>query len=371
MTMAYDSIRRRAASPTADPADAAVRPRVLWVDYAKGWCIVLVVMMHSALGVGLAVGDTGWLHEIVAFAKPFRMPDFFVISGLFLGRAIDRPWRDFLDKRVVHFAYFYAIWFFIALVLKSAELDIHGPSTFVRAYLWGFLEPFSSMWFIQLLPFFFVGMRLCKHIPAPLLLTMAAGLHIVAACYPEGGAYAMASQLTAVTTVDSFLLFFVYFAAGHLFRERVFAFATAVAQRPGRTIAGLVLWALLEELSVVAGLPEVPGLTLIFGFAGAAAVVTLSALLARTNWLPWLAYCGQHSLVIYLSFFVPMAATRLLLVRTGWVTDVGWMSLIVTVVAIVAPIMLDAITRDTPLAFLYRRPAWARLDASRKKTVGC
>ncbi len=57
--------------------------RVDWVDYAKGICIVMVVMMHSVLGVELAAGQTGFMHALVSFAKPFRMPDFFLISGLF------------------------------------------------------------------------------------------------------------------------------------------------------------------------------------------------------------------------------------------------------------------------------------------------
>ena len=57
--------------------------RVDWVDYAKGICIIMVVMMHSVLGVELAAGETGFMHVLVAFAKPFRMPDFFLISGLF------------------------------------------------------------------------------------------------------------------------------------------------------------------------------------------------------------------------------------------------------------------------------------------------
>src|SRR4051812_19463899 len=65
-------------------------PRVDWVDYAKGFCIVMVVMMHSTLGVEAAAGQTSWMAHLVAFAKPFRMPDFFLISGLFLARVIDR-----------------------------------------------------------------------------------------------------------------------------------------------------------------------------------------------------------------------------------------------------------------------------------------
>src|SRR6266702_8541833 len=64
--------------------------RLDWVDYAKGICIVMVVMMHSVLGVEAASGQTGFMHWLVMFAKPFRMPDFFLISGLFLAVVIDR-----------------------------------------------------------------------------------------------------------------------------------------------------------------------------------------------------------------------------------------------------------------------------------------
>jgi len=78
--------------------------RIDWVDYAKGFCIIMVVMMHSTLGVEQAAGREGWMHAAVAFARPFRMPDFFLISGLFLARVIDRARRDYLDRKVLHFA---------------------------------------------------------------------------------------------------------------------------------------------------------------------------------------------------------------------------------------------------------------------------
>ena len=79
-------------------------PRIDWVDYAKGICIIMVVMMHSVLGVGAAAGQTGFMHLVVEFAKPFRMPDFFLLSGLFLPLVINRDWRTYLDRKVVHFA---------------------------------------------------------------------------------------------------------------------------------------------------------------------------------------------------------------------------------------------------------------------------
>src|SRR5271168_2439708 len=98
------------SGPTRRSAARAAGGRVDWVDYAKGICIVMVVMMHSVLGVEAASGQTGFMHVLVAFAKPFRMPDFFLISGLFLSLVIGRDWRLYLDRKVVHFAYFYVLW---------------------------------------------------------------------------------------------------------------------------------------------------------------------------------------------------------------------------------------------------------------------
>ena len=121
------------------------KSRVDWVDYAKGFCIVMVVMMHSTLGVEQAAGREGWMHAVVAFARPFRMPDFFLISGLFLARVIDRDWRDYLDKKVMHFAYFYVLWVTIQFAFKApmfAEMDWRGVGL---SYLESFIEPFGTL----------------------------------------------------------------------------------------------------------------------------------------------------------------------------------------------------------------------------------
>ncbi len=56
---------------------------------------------------------------VVEFARPFRMPDFFLIAGLFLARRIDAPWRLYLDRKVLHFFYFYALWLTIQFAFKA------------------------------------------------------------------------------------------------------------------------------------------------------------------------------------------------------------------------------------------------------------
>ena len=111
---------------TAFGAPASVPSRVDWVDYAKGICILLVVMFHTVNHYEAAVGDEGWMRWIVDFSKPFRMPDFFLIAGLFLSRTIDRDWRSYLDKKVVHFAYFYVLWLAIQFFFKAPGMVAEG-----------------------------------------------------------------------------------------------------------------------------------------------------------------------------------------------------------------------------------------------------
>ena len=339
-------------------ADAS---RVAWVDYAKGWCIVLVVTMHSTLGVGLAVGETGWLHHVVAFAKPFRMPDFFLVAGLFVSRALDWPWRRFLDRKVLHFAYFYGLWLLIVLVAKAPTLGIAAPGAFVATYLWSWVEPFSTLWFIHLLPLLFLAARLTRAVPSPILLAGAVALHLAAAAAPGGDRYTMASHLTGWTTPDAFALFAVYFLVGVRARAAVFAFAEVAARHQARTLAGLAAWLALHAGAVSLGLSEVAGLSLALGLGGALAVVAASALLARGALLTGLAYVGRHSIAVYLAFVVPMGLARTALLSSGLASDVGWASLAVTTVAIVVPLLLRALVAGTRLGFLFDRPSWARL----------
>src|ERR1044072_9300420 len=155
-------------------------PRIDWVDYAKGICIVMVVMMHSVLGVEAAAGQTGFMHALGAFAKPFRMPDFFLISGLFLSVVIDRDWRIYLDRKVVHFAYFYVLWVTIQFGFKAPSFAADsGWSHVGYLYLESFVEPFGTLWFIYLLPVFFVVTKLPRSAPPLAIFAAAAALEMM------------------------------------------------------------------------------------------------------------------------------------------------------------------------------------------------
>jgi len=320
--------------------------RVAWVDYAKGFCIVFVVMMHSTLGVENAVGHEGWLHTVVAFAKPFRMPDFFLISGLFLAQVIDRYWRTYLDRKVVHFAYFYLLWTAIQFAVKAPMfVHEHGALSTLRLYVESFWEPFGTLWFIYLLPIFFVVAKLARSLRVPVVLVWLAG-----------AALEMAHLHTGSTVIDEFANRFVFFYTGYLAASWVFTLAKAVDEYPEMALAGLVGWGVINGLLAFNGLAELPLVSLALGIAGAAAVVSLSALLAKSDLARPLRYCGRNSIVIYLAFFLPMAASRALLLKGGWIADVGTISALVTIVGVIGSLALFWAVRGTFLRFLFERP---------------
>jgi uncharacterized membrane protein YcfT len=329
---------------TNRPAPAA-DGRVDWVDYAKGICIVMVVMMHSVLGVEAAAGQTGFMHLVVEFAKPFRMPDFFLISGLFLPIVIDRDWRTYLDRKVVHFAYFYALWVTIQFGFKAPYFATEVGWTHVGVmYLESFIEPFGTLWFIYLLPVFFVVIKATRRLPSPAIWGVAALLE-------------MMHVVTGWTVIDEFCARFVYIYSGYLFAGAVFALSDRARSRPVLALAGLVLWALVNGSLVKFGFGEWPLISLALGLAGACAIVTIGTLLARAHWLTALRFCGEHSIVIYLAFFLPMATTRTLLLRAGLIPDVGTISLIVTIAGVLGPLAIWRIALATGANFLFERPA--------------
>jgi uncharacterized membrane protein YcfT len=116
----------------------------------------------------------------------------------------------------------------------------------------------------------------------------------------------------------------------------------------------------------------VPIISLLAGFAGALAIVSISALIARLGSIPaaqWLAralrWLGAHSIVVYLAFFLPMAIARTVLLRSGFITDIGTISLLTVISGVLGPVILYGLVQWTGYGqFLFKRPQWAHIDSA-------
>ena len=333
--------------------------RVDWVDYAKGICIILVVMMHAVNGVEYLFDEQGWMHPIIDFARPFRIPDFFLVAGLFLSRSIHAPLADYLDRKVVHFIYFYVLWLTLQLPVLEFDALVSHPGYVLKLWFYSFVEPSNSLWFVHMLAIFYVVTRLLRNVPVWIVF---AGAFILQSLY----------QLVLIDTgwgvIDRFANRYVYFFMGYAFAPQIFRFAGRAAKAPWIGALGLLAWGILNWWAVSLALHEEVVASFILGIAGATDVCVVSALLTRFRAADFLRYCGRHSIVIYLTYAFPLVAMeRLVLPAIGApFGDVGLASALTLTFAVALPLAFHALIRGTPLNFLYVRPDWASLSGSER-----
>lgn len=330
-----------------------------WVDYARGICMIAVVTLYAVKKMKGAGGDAGWLHYWADFAKPFRMPDFFLLSGLFLGRVIDRPWRSYLDKKVCHYLYFFVLWSVImyAARMVALRLGVFSGDEDAGSLPYKLLEPFAMLWFIQMLAVFFVVTRLLRAVPVWVVLPVAAMLQMVT--LPDG---------LRPTMITHFCERYVFFYAGYRFASLFFSLAAQAQARRGMATLALLGWMCVNEGLVLAGVSEWKGVSLILGLAGAMGVITAGALLQGVRGTAWLSYLGKNSMVVYLAFYLPMQLLVALSRRfSPFMPDPGTLGLLISALSALAALTLFWVTRGTWLGFLFARPAWARIDSSSAK----
>lgn len=365
----------RNMAPQAHISSGLRVDRVDWVDCAKGICIILVVMMHTTLGLEAASGDRGWMHAVVEFSRPFRMPDFFVISGLFLAATINRPWRLYLDRKVVHFFYFYVLWVAIQFAFKAPfmVMDGNSASTVLRTFLFTAVQPFGTLWFIYMLPVFFVVTKLFKNFKWWLLGAAAvlqiAPIHTQAFFPPIASALGLASTEGYLVLIDEFAAYYVFFLGGYLFAPHIFRLANIARENISIAITTLSAWFLINLILVQLDWASLPIVSLLLGAAGAMAIVFAASLLVQNSIVSPLTKLGANSIVVYLAFFLPMIIMRLLMLKfTPWI-DAGTMAFVGTLVAVVSPMIGYWIIEKIRFGhFLFHRPAWAIIAEAPSRT---
>jgi uncharacterized membrane protein YcfT len=339
--------------------------RLDWVDASKGLSIILVVMMHSAYGVGEDLNNTGILHYIIGWATPFRMPEFFLISGLFLGQVIARPWQLYADRRIVHYLYFYALWVVLQVVFKVG-LGTGDVGSVFGQIAWAVVEPYGVLWFIYMLAVYSLMAKLLYMLKVPHWAALVVGAGLM-----------MAPIQTGFGLIDHFAMYFVYFYAGYAFAPLVFRIVESAQQNWLYAVIALVSFALIQWFLVFEGGVQMyprgidmgyaafPPLHLALGFIGSLAICIAGGLLVKLPWMGWLRWLGEHSIVVYLSFSIPMAASRTIILKTGVLTDTSTVSILVMTIALVSPLVLYWLIQKTGWGrFLFERPAWAHIPGT-------
>jgi len=328
--------------------------RIDWVDYAKGICIFAVVCLYSAGYTEDLLGNSGFIQYWVDFARPFRMPDFFLLSGLFLAKVIDRPWQNYLDKKVVHYLYFFGLWTFINISIMFATGQMDGGVKGFVQQMWFNLSswPFHMLWFIQMLPLYFLFTRFVRPVPIWFVLIVATLLH------------AFPLWHTNRTFIDEFFHRYVFFFAGYAFAPYFFKFASWVQAKSFHAIVLILGWIIVNSLLVFNGYGETPIIEVMLGMIGAMGIIAIAALASKFKSFNWLKYLGKNSIVVYLAFYWPMFFAGALLVDLVILKESpGWFALLITAIGIISSVALFRMVGSRHiLNWLFKRPNWVTLD---------
>lgn len=333
--------------------------RVAWIDHAKGIGIILVVLMFSALGYDSGAGN--WMQGFAHWARPMTVPVFFLISGLFLHRAIFGSAAAYCDRKILHLAYFFAIWLAIDIAFFHASDLVRKPISFIGLYLAGWVSPEGPIWFLQALGIFFVVTRLLRRVPANRVFAGAALLQVL---------HAAGLAHTGWPVIDHFAEYYVYFFFGYAAVPTVFQFAHGVTERRQDAARAFLVWLAVHTAFVALGIAGLPLVSLILGFAGSFAIIAMAATLAQLPAAQLIGKTGRNSLAIFLGFSIPMSVAQALLSAGNLIPDAGAASLAVAAAAFASALVFYRLSMDTPLRVLYVRPQMLHLKAARSAQRG-
>jgi len=123
-----------------------------WVDYARGIAIILVVYRHTMVGLQRSAQEVpSLLYNIQEFLVNVRMPVFFVLSGIFLGRSLfNKSKTTLIKKKAATLLYPYLLWTIVLITLQIFLSEYTNSKRSVSDYRFIITQPreLDHMWYL-------------------------------------------------------------------------------------------------------------------------------------------------------------------------------------------------------------------------------
>jgi uncharacterized membrane protein YcfT len=324
----------------------SAKKRLDWIDYAKGFTVIWVILYQCTTRIGYDLPPEGWVYWLAELGRPLRMPALFFVSGLLLTSSLQKNWHDFINSKVLHLIFFFVLWSFLQILMRDWRLPFDELS--LKLFNAITSNPQNSLWFIAVLPLFFVITRLCRDVPPPLMLGIAALLEIL-----HIGPYSIWTDNTS-----SYYIYFLFGIYGAGIVHRITNYFEDNLKAAFLALAGFIL---LDCVMVFMNWWNKPFLSLLFTSFALIAVIALGILANKTGKLAFFAFAGKNSLVIYLGYVPFVVLTLGLLKKTPLATDFSSLSLLAWGAGVFGALGLWFIVRKTPLSFLFERPKWLKI----------
>lgn len=345
------------------------RNRHPWIDYARGITIILVSFRHFFSGVmptEHAVENYPLLSYINIFFFSFRMPLFFIVSGMFFRLSLrDKGFANFTRNRFQTIFYPLIVWGIIHVSLQLIFADYVNANRQPSDYLRLLYQPRSVEQFWYLNALFFVSL-----------------LYVLVAHYAKFNAirqlvlgvvlYAVAGYLHGnnieVGFVTDVCFFYLFYAVGDLVSKFMLDAKNIKKIASWKTLLLLLpVFLILQHYFTTLNLEHSndyfvqnyhPVLYALAAVVGGAFVLCVSFLLQQSNRFRFLRVVGYHSLYIYVANLMVTASARVVMTRIFHLENMYLMLVLGTAAGVIVPIILYNLAQKLGLWWLYtlRRP---------------
>jgi len=338
------------------------KSRLHWVDYLRGIAIILVVYRHVLLGIqasGMTLPPVYLDANIMFFS--FRMPLFFILSGIFIGGSLaKKSLGQLVAIKFENLLYPYFIWAFLEITLQLfAGHWTNNSSRSLIDYTYILWQPreLDQFWYLPALFNSTVIYLLVKvKLKAKGWTQILLGLLL----------YFLSGYCRPISMMSDWMEFYIFFALGDIISEFFFRPQVQKFLKNGYALLGILPVFIVTQviyLYLYHGTSDGqinPFYFLVISLTGCLTMFMIAFRLQDWNILGFLRVLGFHSLYIYVMHVMVSALARGIFVRIFGVHNPVLLLFLVITVAVTIPVIVYNL-------FIFKKPLWFLFSFHRPK----
>ena len=323
--------------------------RYSWIDYDRGLSIILVSFRHAFESIDHTLpnmADYPMIEYVNVFLFGFRMPLFFIASGLFLSASLQKKgFGKYNTSRAETILYPMLIWGCIQLSLQLVFVSYSNADFSTMDYVWLILDPRKTGQFWYLHALFLVGL-LYSFMKIKVKLTTKNQLLLGLLLY---------AGVAVIRYQEYYLGFFMDIMQYYLFFAIGDGISVAIRSEKNKTILAspklllmlIPLFAWIQYNFTAINLAakdnyhvehHLPHFFLAVALVGCLLSINISFILAKNNTGSYLKVIGFHSVHIYCMQIIFMALTRAILINVFKISSAPVLLIAVLIAGVLIPI---------------------------------
>jgi uncharacterized membrane protein YcfT len=327
------------------------KARIDWLDIAKGISIFFEVINHTLLYLDLHHLAPDLYSRISDIMTPIRMPLFFTVSGFLATSATQKPWREFLYRKVRLLLYLFAVWstirwLYFRYIQVNGLLPTEGNDLYQLVEMWW--APSTGIWFIWALAIYMVATKAVSSLSHAAVIGVAAIISLLT----------FGNHLPVdLFTHRNLLQYFVFFLFGCWYGKAVVHKITA---RPVMTaVVGFLAFSVLYVLRWRLQAIDKGAWAMASSIAGLAWLCGTAMLMSRIQRVRQaFSYFGQNTLPVYVTHVMIVSALAAMIsLAIGPSPAAGYLAVpFVCIIAVGLSLAIKAAADRGGAGFLYAPP---------------